>query len=298
MDTLTGTLPGGYWDADGTLHRQVELDSLTGRDEELLMGAPDHKSAELVTELLARRIRRLGEISPVPEYVSRRLLVGDREYLLLRLREATFGRNVHAGLVCPWSECGSRVSVNFSIDEIPVAESGDKGPIYSMTLSTNAAPETDDDDRRVRFRLPTGQDQEEVLPWLRVNEAQALTQLLCRCICSIGQFESPSHSQVKELSPLARAEIDKQMQSLAPGIDPVLETRCAHCGRSFLVPFNIQHFFFGELRVDRDLLYREVHYLAYHYHWSETDIMGMPRTARRTYLGVLADEIDRLNDGD
>jgi hypothetical protein len=47
---------------------------------------------------------------------------------------------------------------------------------------------------------------------------------------------------------------------------------------------------------NRDLLYREVHYLAYHYHWSEQEIMSMSQAKRRQYIAVLAEEIEKLND--
>ena len=60
------------------------------------------------------------------------------------------------------------------------------------------------------------------------------------------------------------------------------------------MPFDPQEFFFGELRTSRDLLDREVHYLAYHYHWSEQEIMAMPRDKRRRYIVVLADELEKL----
>jgi hypothetical protein len=64
------------------------------------------------------------------------------------------------------------------------------------------------------------------------------------------------------------------------------------------VPFDLQRFFFGELRTDSELLYRQVHYLAYHYHWAEPEIMAMPRTKRQKYIELLAGEIERLNDGE
>ena len=54
-----------------------------------------------------------------------------------------------------------------------------------------------------------------------------------------------------------------------------MEATCADCGREFSAPFDLQRFFFGELRLTGDFLYREVHYLAYHYHWSEREIMAM-----------------------
>ena len=40
-----------------------------------------------------------------------------------------------------------------------------------------------------------------------------------------------------------------------------------------------------------------MHYLAYHYHWSEGEIMAMTRDKRRTYIDVLADAIEVLNNG-
>ena len=51
----------------------------------------------------------------------------------------------------------------------------------------------------------------------------------------------------------------------------------------------------GELRTDGELIYQEVHYLAYHYHWSEHEIMEMTRDKRRKYIDVLADAIEVLN---
>jgi hypothetical protein len=65
----------------------------------------------------------------------------------------------------------------------------------------------------------------------------------------------------------------------------------------FAAPLDLRRFFFGELRADRDLLYREVHYLAYYYHWSEPEILAMPRSKRRTYLELLGEEIEGLDDG-
>jgi hypothetical protein len=38
-----------------------------------------------------------------------------------------------------------------------------------------------------------------------------------------------------------------------------------------------------------DALFREVHALASHYHWSETDILTMTRRQRRRYLSLIAE---------
>ena len=298
MKAYKGFLPGGFVDGAGLLHREFELAALTGQDEELLARAPRKESAYLVTTVLSRCVSRLGNIHPLNEALTRQLLVADRQYLLLKLRQMTFGDRVHADLFCPWPDCGKRVSIDFNVDDVPVQASTDKGPLYHITLSPAAAGETDPTDREIHFRLPNGADQELISPLLMENEAKALSLLLARCIQRIGQSVLTDESQIEAFSPLARKEIETEMERLAPQVELDMEMSCPECGRLFVAPFDLQSFFFGELRAGGDRLYREVHYLAYHYHWSEREIMDMTVEKRRKYIDVLADEIERLNNGE
>ena len=64
-----------------------------------------------------------------------------------------------------------------------------------------------------------------------------------------------------------------------------------------LCPVRHTGVFFSELTAGESQLHRELHYLAYHYHWSEKEILSMDRDRRRKYIAILADEIERLNDG-
>src|ERR1019366_6530114 len=260
MVVLTDMLPGGYWDSGGVLHRQFELGNMTGREEELLVRASGTETSSLVSAVLSRCVRRLGGISPVTEDVARHLLIADRQYLLLKLRQSTFGDVVRADLFCPWAECGRRISLEFSLADLPVQEATERAPVHTFTLSALASGEDDPVLRAVSFRLPNGSDQEAVSGLLAENEAE--------------------------------------MERVAPKIELNMETACPECGRSFAVPFDLQRLFFGELRTDSELLYRQVHYLAYHYHWAEPEIMAMPRIKRQKYIELLAGEIERLNDGE
>jgi hypothetical protein len=289
-------LPGGLVDDAGTVHAEVELRALSGREEELLAAGRGAESASQVTAVLARTVERIGGIRPVDVGVARRLLAADRQFILLKLREATFGDEVRGNLPCPWPDCGRQVAVRFSTGDVPVEASREKGPVYTLTLSPEAMPGVDDAERSVSFRLPSGADQEALSPLLADNEAAALTGLLDRCLLSVGPDSEPDQDSVTRLSPLARQEIEREMASVAPHVDLLMSAECAECGREFSAPFDLQRFFFGELRLTGDLLYREIHYLAYHYHWSEREIMDMTRDRRRRYIDVLADEIERLNE--
>ena len=290
-------LPGGYVDDGGALHREVELTPLSGREEELLAERTNRGGAGLVTAILSRCVCRLGAISPVKAAVARRLLVADRQYLLLKLRQVTFGDQVQATILCPWSGCGQRVDIDFSLQDVPIRESPQQAALYPFELSPEAAYQDARGEvyRTVSCRLPNGEDQEAVSPLAADDEARASLRLLGRCIQSIGPWRQPGEDLVSRLSPLARTEIERGMEALAPKIDSTLEVQCCECGRAFAVPFDLQALFFSELRTSRELLYREVHYLAYHYHWSEHEIMAMPRDKRRRYIEVLTDEIHRLN---
>jgi hypothetical protein len=289
-----GLLPGGYVDAGGRPHREFDLAVLIGRDEELLAEVRHPRPAALVTEVLSRCVRRLGDIEPVSPEVARGLLVADRLHLLLQLRRATFGDRVRATLVCPWPGCGERVSLDFAISDVPVEARPQTARLHTMTLSAAAAGRDGCD---VVFRLPTGADQEELSGLLDENEGATLTALLARCVHRLGADEAPGTQAIAALPALARAEIEERMRQVAPSVAQTMDARCPECGRAFAVPFDVQRFFLGELRTDGARLYQEVHYLAYHYHWAESEIMAMAREKRHAYIEVLADAIGARNDG-
>lgn len=297
MDKLSFRLPGGYVDEEGRVLQEGEIAPLSGREEELLAGNHRRESATLVTAILSCCLRRLGEINPISEEVTRNLLIGDRQYLLLKLHEVTFGNQIQATISCPWPDCSKRVDIDFLTEDIPIKESEKKGPTYEMELSPEAAFVDCDhkEYRKIIFRLPNGADQEAISPFLSENEAQALTMLLDRCVQSVGPLKNHGNTLTGRLSPLARKEIESRMVKVAPRVELDLRADCPECGRAFTIPFDPHRYFLGEMRTSINLLYREVHYLAYHYHWSEQEIMQMPREKRRKYIEVLADETERLN---
>jgi hypothetical protein len=289
-------LPGGFHDAAGRRHRLVELAPLRGREEELLVDRSGSAAAKVT--LVLQRCARIRGLGPLDLDMARSLTVGDRQFLLMKLRELTLGSDVSAVTSCPWWGCNQRVDVDFSLADIPVRLEADGGPIHAFELSEEAAFVGQDGalHRTVLFRLPNGGDQEALAQLAEANQAAAFTKLLERCVVSVGSARPLEGEVVDGLSARARWEIDQAMAAVAAGPEMIIAASCPRCGRSFDIPFEIQDFFFGELQASNEMLYREVHYLAYHYHWSEEEILGLPRGKRRHYIGLLAEEIERLND--
>lgn len=287
-------LPGGWLDAEGRRHRRAVIVPLSGREEELLAAA-DGASAQLVTAVLARCLRQVGDV-PGSEDVVRALTVGDRQTLLLSLREVTFGPLVTGVASCAWHGCAARMDLDFLTTDVPIRRPVSDAAVHEVVLTASAAPDIDETERLVRFRLPDGADQEAIGDLLDTNPATAWRTLLARCVVAVGEVDDPSPGEVDALSPRACAEIEQAMSAQAYGPELSLEATCPECGRVMVLPFDIRDFFFGELRTSPEQLTREVHYLAYHYSWSEADILGMTRDRRQRYIEVLAEEIERRND--
>lgn len=294
MTGYTCLLPGGFLDTSGQCLRDVALRALSGREEELLVGqGKQMSSAALITELLTRCVIRLGNRTGIDAAEARQLLVADRQYLLLVLRRLTFGPTVQATIPCPWRDCDQRIDIDFSLDDIPIIAAPNLAAAYTVELVL--APETDAR-LQVSFRLPNGADQEAIAPLAQTNPAQALSALLARCIVSWPGIEQMTAAQAAALPARVRAQLELEMEAHAPSVDLTMEGECPQCKRSFTLPLSVQDLFFGEFRASTDMLYREVHHLAFHYHWSESEIMAMPRERRQQYLSILASEIERRHE--
>lgn len=288
------TLPGGCFDSEGRLQRECLLRPLTGREEELLAHhfrtAP---SAVLVTHLLTRCIHRIGSLDTLTPEIARRMLIADREYTLLKLRQTMFGNHLQAVLTCP--ACEQKMDLDFDLDQVTVESRPPASERLEFELST-AAAYTDPagmTHRTVAFRLPTGDDQEYLARQSGLDETEAVTALLERCLLRLGDIAPVAETVIANLNTLARQEIEAQMESLAPNLEWEMELTCPECQHAFIYLFDFAAFFLAEINLRREQLYGEVHFLALHYHWPASEIFSLTRAQRRTFLDLLATELRR-----
>lgn len=266
-------LPGGLVLEHDRLLREAELRPLSGREEEWLVRYPAAPVSVAVTRLLSACLVRIDEMKMTPALV-RRLLVGDRDYLVLQLRRLTLGDTFQATLPCP--SCAAKMDLEFSADDVPVEGERRSGVFSTVNISfSGRSPRT------VRFRLPTGEDQEAVLG---MPLPEAVDTMLNRCLSNDG---------APEFSEEEKAAVIGAMERLAPRVELELELTCPECGFEFAAPFDTTAFFLREMRLAGNQLLRETHALAFHYHWSEDEILSLRRDRRRAYLNLLRDELRR-----
>jgi hypothetical protein len=271
------TLPHGVF-RDHRPCREVELRTPTGADEAYLLEQASQLSpAERVSELLARCVLRVGDEAAAASRV-RSLTAGDREALLLHIRQAAFGDRLGCVLECP--ACQERLDVEVSLGNLLVAPYPEPRERYEATLGANGSSCS------VRFRLPTGADQEAAA---HARDAERGAELILeRCV-----EEVTSGDQAVECVP---QELHGEFSSLLAALDPQAELslalRCPACDAGFTAVLDTATVLFAELTATGDRLYREVHALALHYHWSEGDILALDVRRRRRYLELLSDSGD------
>jgi hypothetical protein len=262
----TFSLPGGLMLQQDQLLNTACLRPLSGREEEWLAYHHAAPNAARVSWLLNACLLSIGN-RPVESDLVRRLLVADRDYLILQLRRLTFGDQVQAVVPCP--ACNQKMDIDFHLDDVPVERRPQQACSYTLELAN----------RLVSFRLPTGGDQEAVLG---ATGDVAVEELLNRCVLDDGG---------DPLSAEERQAVIAEMEQLAPQVDLELDLTCPECAERFLLPFDTTAFFFEEMASKGDALLHEIHALAFYYHWSESDILQLERRRRRAYLALLNDSL-------
>ncbi len=284
MDVVEVTLPGGIAH-EGRWHRTARLRPLSGRNEVFVVeeGA-SLRPAVRTTAVLTRCLEGLGPLEPVTPESVRALTVGDREALLLHLRRLTLGDRIACVLSCPNRSCLEKMDLDLRVGDLLLPPYPHAEPVHETVLAGDGRR------YRVRFRLPTGADQEAVAESVFRDPDAAGTLVLERCVERVAVDEHDEDTVATLPRAVARA-LPGVMADLDPQADILLNLACPACGASFTVPFDTADYFHRELVGERTNVYREAHLLALHYHWGEAEIMAMPRRTRRLYLGLLAEAL-------
>lgn len=279
MEAVEVTLPGGF-ERDGAWQRSVWLRPWCGHDEVWLAeDAAAATPAARTTVLLSRCLSLDGGVQPGAAF-ARDLTVGDREALLLHLRRITLGERLSSVLTCP--SCGEKMDLDLEVADLLVPPYEHEARLHQATLNGGA------DTFRVRFRLPTGGDQERAARQAASDPPRAARELLERCVESITAGDE---TPVDEVPETVAERLPRLMAELDPQAELWLDAACPSCEKPFRALFDSARFLRQEIVQSAARLYREVHLLAYHYHWSESEILGMTGRKRRRYLELLAETL-------
>jgi hypothetical protein len=246
--TFEFELPIGYVDPDGKLHKTATLRKMTGRDEALMSDKRNRNSgARLITELLGGCVTRLGTIDKPGTKVAQALYSADRHFLLLKLREITFGPEMQGTYSCPTCHAASTTEDDLSALQVVHLPHGDLPEDVVVELEDGYVERTGETYTTMVFRLSTGADEEKVAPIIRDNPSHGKNAMLARCLKAVGDMpksrtEVLGSSIFSDLTMKDRALIDKAINNGGPGIKMRREISCTSCGRQFMASLDFSSF--------------------------------------------------------
>jgi hypothetical protein len=238
----TYVLPSGYLDPETQeLHREVELREMSGYEEDLLQDRSKRGGA--VDEIMSRCMVKLGSLERDKPQGQERffmpvlkdMLMTDRTFLIIRLRQLSLGDDFTFEASCP--HCGHRhAHMSVSLADLTVKEMPEPTAREWTTKLPSGA--------EVVFRALTGKDEIKLREVQRAKGDFMSTLLLLRLISING--ESVGMSAVKRLSMRDRNFMRGAFEEHEGGIDTKVELSCEDCGRDWEagLPITSTSFFF------------------------------------------------------
>lgn len=232
----------------------VYLRGLRGADEMAI----ENTGTPVLISLLESLMQ--GGVMGNKKIAAAQIVTADRDRLLALLYISMYGAKVESTVTC--TACAQKFDLNFSLDELlrhyqPAAAVSDNGR-YQLEPG-------------ISFRLPNGED-ELYINGLTGTEAER--QLLERCLLE-GNAETDNE------------KVQLKMAELAPVLSMDMQAVCPECGHTQQVQFDMQSFFLTKLKQERPMLISEIHNIATQYHWSQQEILSLPRSLRKQYAALI-----------
>ncbi|CAB4137859.1 hypothetical protein UFOVP325_118 [uncultured Caudovirales phage] len=223
-------LPGGTI-IDGEVVKTAVVRELNGKDEEAIIRADN--SARMFSIVVNRATVSLGDTKATDELLDR-LLVGDRDALLLGIYRATFGDTAELSGYCEGCSEFKPVEINI-VEDI-------KHKILPDARETDFFVQGKN--KEFRVSLPTGITQKKILANPEATMAESLTTLLEQTVIQIDGKPVFGKSQIQALGLVDRRAIADEIADRNPGpqFDPVKVT-CPDCESEVQVPISLGSLF-------------------------------------------------------
>ena len=299
----TVSLGRGLFDDSGSRHVDADLRPLDGVQElalgELALGEKALAGeavgpVTLATQhaVLAASIARIGGYTEIDAGLVASLSRGDRQVVALHLRRSLSGDDLQITVRCSAPGCGELADLDLRVtDLLPVVDEPEPAWIRVDTAEGVAL-----------VRPPTGLDETAVTQESgffqgtsfggdRGSRRARAALLWTRLVAAVGDLEPVTPHTWTRLQATTRQQIALGLarDEVAPTLS--FASRCPACRAGMDVDLDAFDLLARELRRGTDRLLLEVHALAYHYGWSEPQILDLPRARRWRYIDLVRRQV-------
>ncbi|KAM3090246.1 hypothetical protein ACKFKG_30105 [Phormidesmis sp. 146-35] len=246
--TFEFQLPIGHIDEDGQLHKVAVLRKMTGREEAIMADKSNRNNgARMITELLSSCLVQIGTIEKPGNKIVQSLYSADRHYLLIKLREITFGSEIEGNYSCPTCHTANVLRDDLTELEVTKLDDGELPQDVVVELEDGYVDRDGEVYTSMVFRYPVGSDEEKTASAIRQNASHGKNALMARCLKVLGdmpekRIQALGTAIFDQLTLSDRALVDKALNNGGPGIKMRRHINCVNCGREFDATLDMSNF--------------------------------------------------------
>lgn len=207
--------------------KSVEIRSMTAREEDILTSRALLKSHKAISMLLKScMIDKTVDVD--------KLLIGDRNAILIGIRITGYGPEYNTAISCP--NCGEEVKRTVDLREMPIKRFPDDAQPLRVGVNEFefTLPKLK---KKVIFKLMTGEDEKELMAYADSTRKQGIVEELITTrhklmIQSLGgETDKGKLAQIIRNMPAADSRaFRKYVDNLTPGVELTMPFQCGACG--------------------------------------------------------------------
>jgi len=241
-------------DKEGKVHREAEIIPMTGLVRKNIARPEVRQNlAKIVDVVLLACLKKIGPMDRIDRRVLDKLLIGDRDQLLVEIRRLSLGDVIHSTIVC--GSCNQKSDITFHLDRLTVRTLPDKGDGIEVVNGERVftIDQMTEDERytiKGKFRFPNGSDQTTLGATVSKNPVEAAYQMYMRCLVEWdGQPVEKVSGTLFEDSPLPVVDaVDAEFRKRMPGPDLDQKAICSLCGAENEMDLRASDFLFPQVR--------------------------------------------------
>ena len=213
------------------------------------------------------------------------LEIGQRLAALIRTAVGSDQSGLDLLLKCQNPDCGQNMEVNLALEDLAEIER----QAATVNLQVGGRPNPIDggwgEDFRLSLRRPTGCDQ---LAWqaaAAAGHSPSIEEIVRGLV-----IDPPGMSHKRPIPGEILRICEEKLDAADPLVNFVFSVNCPYCRAIYNIPVDLQAAALGLLRLTQARLLRVIHTLAGHYHWTESEILGLPEWRRGRYLALVEEE--------
>lgn len=237
----------GYRDKDGIIHKEFEVREMNGSDEEAISKKEIKiNGAKILRTLIARCCNRIGNYYKDEMKESKwieiiqSLSVGDQDYIILKIREASLGGEIEGSYKCPHPECNTDILTTVDTEELEIVPFDG---LFEIPFELPNGHKDKDGNilKKGKLRHPNGLDREVLDNISKKNIGLANTLMLSRCVIEL-EGTKVYDDLIRGLSVKDRKYLMNLFNEHKFGVNLEVEVECPNCFETFKASLNAVNF--------------------------------------------------------